>query len=271
MKDIIYGSSESYRHMCRYQSGFFFRHELTLDLDYYWRVEPGIKLYCDLDYDPFVFMQMNNKTYGFTMALYEYFDTVPTLWDTTKQFIAAHPNTSPRTTAFTSSPTNRNVCSNLAGIFVTSGVTLRLVIYAGGGQNRTWTTSNGSTRLVGSSTSDGVMLPCTQSQSQSCSIEVDCTTSTISVTSTTRGTTAPLIARSTTIRSMQLRSQAVVRSRGILVPAQVVARRRRRRAQVALRDSVWTEASNVSFHDPDFCMASSLCIVETCELTSICN
>jgi alpha 1,2-mannosyltransferase len=77
--------------MCRYQSGFFFRHELTLDLDYYWRVEPGIKLYCDLDYDPFVFMQMNNKTYGFTMALYEYSDTVPTLWDTTKQFIAAHP------------------------------------------------------------------------------------------------------------------------------------------------------------------------------------
>ncbi|SNX82532.1 probable KRE2 - alpha-1,2-mannosyltransferase [Melanopsichium pennsylvanicum] len=92
MKDIIYGSSESYRHMCRYQSGFFFRHELTLDLDYYWRVEPGIKLYCDLDYDPFVFMQMNNKTYGFTMALYEYMDTVTTLWSETQKFIAAHPD-----------------------------------------------------------------------------------------------------------------------------------------------------------------------------------
>ncbi|KAJ1034365.1 hypothetical protein NDA18_001226 [Ustilago nuda] len=92
MKDIIYGSSESYRHMCRYQSGFFFRHPLTLDLDYYWRVEPGIKLYCDLDYDPFIFMQMNNKTYGFTMALYEYQETIPTLWETTKNFFAAHPD-----------------------------------------------------------------------------------------------------------------------------------------------------------------------------------
>lgn len=92
MKDIIYGSSESYRHMCRYQSGFFFRHPLTLNLDYYWRVEPGIKLYCDVDYDPFVFMQMNNKTYGFTMALYEYYHTVPTLWETTKKFFAAHPD-----------------------------------------------------------------------------------------------------------------------------------------------------------------------------------
>lgn len=60
-KNIIYGDSESYRHMCRFQSGFFFQHPLTMDLDYYWRVEPGIKLYCDIDYDPFVFMQMNNK------------------------------------------------------------------------------------------------------------------------------------------------------------------------------------------------------------------
>jgi len=90
-KGIIYGDSESYRHMCRFQSGFFFRHPLTLDLDYYWRVEPGIKLYCDIDYDPFVFMAMNNKTYGFTMALHEYLDTVPSLYETTKKFVQKNP------------------------------------------------------------------------------------------------------------------------------------------------------------------------------------
>ncbi|PWN99954.1 putative KRE2-alpha-1,2-mannosyltransferase [Tilletiopsis washingtonensis] len=90
-KKIIYGDSESYRHMCRFQSGFFFKHPLTLDLEYYWRVEPGIKLYCDIDYDPFVFMQMNNKTYGFTMALHEYLETIPTLWQTTKDFVEKHP------------------------------------------------------------------------------------------------------------------------------------------------------------------------------------
>ncbi|CAO1638067.1 unnamed protein product [Parajaminaea phylloscopi] len=90
-KNIIYGDSESYRHMCRYQSGFFWRHPLTMDLDYYWRVEPGIKLYCDIDYDPFVFMQMNNKTYGFTMALHEYLDTIPTLWQTTHDFVKLNP------------------------------------------------------------------------------------------------------------------------------------------------------------------------------------
>jgi hypothetical protein len=93
MKDRVpYGDSESYRHMCRYQSGFFFRHPLTLDLDYYWRVEPGIELHCDIDYDPFVFMAMNNKSYGFTLALHEFVDTVATLYDTTRDFVRQHPS-----------------------------------------------------------------------------------------------------------------------------------------------------------------------------------
>ncbi|KDN52891.1 glycosyltransferase family 15 protein [Tilletiaria anomala UBC 951] len=91
LKKVLYGGSESYRHMCRFQSGFFYRHPLTKDLDYYWRVEPGIKLFCDLDYDPFLFMQMNNKTYGFTMALHEYVETVPTLYSATKQFFDLNP------------------------------------------------------------------------------------------------------------------------------------------------------------------------------------
>ncbi|UZJ56747.1 hypothetical protein CBS101457_006067 [Exobasidium rhododendri] len=88
----IYGASESYRHMCRFQSGFFFQHPLTLDLDYYWRVEPGIEIRCNIDYDPFAFMAINNKTYGFTIAAHETRDTVTTLYQTTKDFIALHPD-----------------------------------------------------------------------------------------------------------------------------------------------------------------------------------
>lgn len=89
--NVIYGDSESYRHMCRFQSGFFFHQPETLDLDYYWRVEPGTQLYCDIDYDPFLFMQMNNKTYGFTMALHEFPSTVATLYQTTREFVEKHP------------------------------------------------------------------------------------------------------------------------------------------------------------------------------------
>jgi len=36
-------------------------------------------------------MQDNNKVYGFTLSLYEYADTIPTLWDTVKDFMTAHP------------------------------------------------------------------------------------------------------------------------------------------------------------------------------------
>lgn len=90
-KKIIYGGSESYRHMCRFESGFFFRHELLKDYEYYWRVEPDIKIYCDIDYDIFQFMKDNNKWYGWTISLPEYKETIPTLWQTTKKFLAEFP------------------------------------------------------------------------------------------------------------------------------------------------------------------------------------
>jgi hypothetical protein len=48
----------------RFQSGFFFRHPLLDQYDYYWRVEPDVDYYCDVDYDVFKFMRDNNKKYG---------------------------------------------------------------------------------------------------------------------------------------------------------------------------------------------------------------
>ncbi|PKY03757.1 putative alpha-1,2-mannosyltransferase [Aspergillus campestris IBT 28561] len=90
-KKIIYGDSESYRHMCRYESGFFFRHPLMMNYEYYWRVEPSIELLCDIPFDPFRFMKENNKMYSFVLSLYEYYDTIPTLWDSVKKFMGAYP------------------------------------------------------------------------------------------------------------------------------------------------------------------------------------
>lgn len=84
---VIYGDSIPYRHMCRYESGFFWRHELLAEYEYYWRVEPDIKIFCDIDYDIFKWMKDNGKDYSFTISLPEYQATIPTLWETTKQFI----------------------------------------------------------------------------------------------------------------------------------------------------------------------------------------
>ncbi|KAM5347920.1 hypothetical protein ACJ41O_007744 [Fusarium nematophilum] len=90
-RKIIYGDSVSYRHMCRFESGFFFRQELMLNYEYYWRVEPSIKLFCDIHYDPFRVMHENNRKYSFVLSLYEYIDTIPTLWESTKKFMSNHP------------------------------------------------------------------------------------------------------------------------------------------------------------------------------------
>ena len=90
-RGIIYGDSESYRHMCRYESGLFFQHPLMLEYEWYWRVEPSVELYCDVAYDPFAYMAEHKKKYSFTISLYEYAETIPTLWDTAKQFMKKHP------------------------------------------------------------------------------------------------------------------------------------------------------------------------------------
>lgn len=90
-RKIIYGDSESYRHMCRFESGFFFRHPLMMNYEFYWRVEPSIELLCDVAFDPFRFMKENNKKYGWVISLYEYYDTIPSLWDSVKKFMSNYP------------------------------------------------------------------------------------------------------------------------------------------------------------------------------------
>ncbi|KAI5850217.1 nucleotide-diphospho-sugar transferase [Morchella snyderi] len=90
-KNVIYGDSRTYRHMCRYNSGFFWRHEALKKYDWYWRVEPSTSFYCDMNYDPFTFMRENNKKYSFVISLPEYRETIETLWSTTQEFAKLHP------------------------------------------------------------------------------------------------------------------------------------------------------------------------------------
>ncbi|CAI5755908.1 unnamed protein product [Candida verbasci] len=85
--DVPYGDSETYRHMCRFYSGFFYHHPLVQQYQYYWRTEPGVKLLCDVNYDVFQYMQQNGKLYGYVLTLFEYSDTIPTLWQNVLEYI----------------------------------------------------------------------------------------------------------------------------------------------------------------------------------------
>ena len=90
----MYGGMESYHHMCRFYSGFFYKHELLQKYDWYWRVEPEIKYFCDITYDPFVHMARANKTYGFTIAVKELKETVPNIFRYASAFKRTHNLTS---------------------------------------------------------------------------------------------------------------------------------------------------------------------------------
>lgn len=79
-RGIMYGGLESYHHMCRFYSGQFYKHPLLRGLDWYWRLEPDVKFFCDITYDPFVYMESHNKTYGWTIAIKELEETVPNMF-----------------------------------------------------------------------------------------------------------------------------------------------------------------------------------------------
>ncbi|KAK9383541.1 glycosyltransferase family 15 protein [Kockiozyma suomiensis] len=81
----------SYRHMCRWNSGFFYKHPILDDYDWYWRVEPDVHFFCDIDYDPFAFMEENNLKYGFNMNILDDARSFPSMWRQTQEFMGDYP------------------------------------------------------------------------------------------------------------------------------------------------------------------------------------
>ena len=69
----------------------FYKHPALLNTRWYWRVEPKVHFFCDVDYDVFKYMEDNNKTYGFTINIFDAPQSIPTLWPETQKFMAAHP------------------------------------------------------------------------------------------------------------------------------------------------------------------------------------
>ncbi|KAK6457165.1 mannosyltransferase [Scheffersomyces xylosifermentans] len=90
-KEVIYGFSKSYRNMCHFNSGYFYKQERLLNYDWYFRVEPDVEYMCDFQYDPFTLMRTKNMTYGFVIAIHEYENTIPTLWETVEKFMEKYP------------------------------------------------------------------------------------------------------------------------------------------------------------------------------------
>ncbi|KAJ9449088.1 Glycolipid 2-alpha-mannosyltransferase 1 [Diplonema papillatum] len=86
-KKIPHMSHLSYRQMCRFFSGFFYRQEALKNYDYFWRLDDDVTYLCGIYYDPFVLMARERKVYGFVMVNEEFMATIPSLYNTTKEFI----------------------------------------------------------------------------------------------------------------------------------------------------------------------------------------
>eukprot|EP00124_Ichthyophonus_hoferi_P003034 Ihof_evm5s238 gene=Ihof_evmTU5s238 len=87
-KKVMYGDKLTYLKMCRFFSGPLFKHPEILKYDYYWRIDSSeVEFFCHQEYDPFVYMEENNLVYGFTITMHEYQDTIPTLWETTLNYM----------------------------------------------------------------------------------------------------------------------------------------------------------------------------------------
>ena len=48
----------SYRHMCRWNSGFFYKHPRMRDFDWYWRVEPDVCILSTFFYSWLIVLSM---------------------------------------------------------------------------------------------------------------------------------------------------------------------------------------------------------------------
>ncbi|KAK9469216.1 glycolipid 2-alpha-mannosyltransferase-domain-containing protein [Lipomyces arxii] len=88
---ISYAKMQSYHRMCRWNSGMFYKHPALQKVKWYWRVEPSTRYYCSIDYDVFKYMEDNDKTYGYVINIYDSPQSIRTLWPTTLEFIAEHP------------------------------------------------------------------------------------------------------------------------------------------------------------------------------------
>lgn len=77
--------------MCRWNSGLFYKHPALANYKYYWRVEPNVRFFCQVDYDVFRYMQDHNKTYGFVINLYDEPASISGLWPATQKFMAEYP------------------------------------------------------------------------------------------------------------------------------------------------------------------------------------
>ncbi|RKO91962.1 nucleotide-diphospho-sugar transferase, partial [Blyttiomyces helicus] len=85
--NVPHGGNESYQRMCRWFSGFFFKHEKMLKYDWFWRIDSDVEYLCEIPSDPFLSMSASSQKYGFNIIAKEIMSTIPSLSATVIDFL----------------------------------------------------------------------------------------------------------------------------------------------------------------------------------------
>ncbi|EGW34988.1 uncharacterized protein SPAPADRAFT_58113, partial [Spathaspora passalidarum NRRL Y-27907] len=91
-ENVAYAHKASYHNMCRFYSGNFYNVPELQKYKYYWRIEPNVDFYTDLNYDVFKYMEDTKKVYGFTIGLADIHQSIKTLWPETLAYLNTDDN-----------------------------------------------------------------------------------------------------------------------------------------------------------------------------------
>jgi mannosyltransferase len=90
------GFTLGYRSMCRYYSGWFWRHPALLKYDWLWRLDTDIVFHCDVPYDPIEHMISKKALYGFVQISLDATWVQPTLASNVSSFLAENAHIVPK-------------------------------------------------------------------------------------------------------------------------------------------------------------------------------
>lgn len=85
--NVAYAKKASYHNMCRFYLWNFFNLPEVRQYKYYWRIEPNVKFFSEVNYDVFKYLEGTGKIYGFTINLYDIDDSIPSLFPETLNFL----------------------------------------------------------------------------------------------------------------------------------------------------------------------------------------
>ncbi|KDR70699.1 hypothetical protein GALMADRAFT_103088 [Galerina marginata CBS 339.88] len=81
------GFSTNYRAMCRFYSGFFWKHPALAPYEWLWRLDTDIQFHCDVPYDPVERLIQRKAVYGFVQVDHDVISVQPSLAPNVSQFL----------------------------------------------------------------------------------------------------------------------------------------------------------------------------------------